>query len=208
MKPVICFIDDSAFEHDLVRSEIAPSAPDLEFVQAYTFDEAVERLNGEAPGLFLLDLWGQDPAVAEPSLTPMEEVRSRASGFPTLEQVYDGLEAFEGDVHNEYLKRLFSVVDCWRNLFEDVCSRIGQNRKYGLANLRRARLRYPGIPAVFYTRKSLIHDAVAMFRAGADGLFIKPTGLNDKDTRRLTRDYGPILVEDLRKVMRGERLTP
>jgi len=208
MKPVICFIDDSAFEHDLVQHEIAPSAPDLEFVQAYTFEEAADRLDGQAPALFLLDLWGQDPDVSEPTLTSMDELRSRTAAFPTLEQVYEGLDAFEGDVHNEYLKRLFSVVDCWRNLFEDACSRIGQNRKYGLSNLRQVRARYPGTPAVFYTRKSLIHDAVAMFRAGADGLFIKPTGLNDNDTHRLTREYAPILVEDLRKLMRKERLTP
>jgi len=82
-----------------------------------------------------------------------------------------------------------------------VCNRIGQNRKYGLFNLKRARQDYSGIPAVFYTRKSLIHDAVAMFKAGANGLFIKPTGSDDTDTRRLTRAYAPGLLDDLRKVM-------
>ena len=111
------------------------------------------------------------------------------------------MDEFEGDLNNEYLKRLFAVVDCWRNLFEDVCNRIGQNRKYGLFNLKRARQDYPGIPAVFYTRKSLIHDAVAMFKAGANGLFIKPTGSDDTDTRRLTRAYASRLLDDLRKVM-------
>ena len=40
MDLIICFIDDSGFEHDLVRKEIAPFAPELVFVQAYTFDEA------------------------------------------------------------------------------------------------------------------------------------------------------------------------
>jgi DNA-binding NarL/FixJ family response regulator len=205
MKPIVCFIDDSPFEHDLVRHEIAPSAPDLEFVQAYTFDEAVDRLNNNVPALFLLDLWGQDPDVPEPSLTSIDELRRRVAGFPTLAQVYEGLDHFEGDLHNEYLKRLFAVVDCWRTLFEDVCNRIGQNRKYGLANLRQARLRYPGTPAVFYTRKSLIHDAVAMFKAGANGLFIKPTGSDDDETRRLTRAYARRLIDDLRKIMGLER---
>jgi DNA-binding NarL/FixJ family response regulator len=201
MKPIVCFIDDSAFEHDLVRHEIAPVAPDLEFVQATTFDEAVDRLDHHVPALFLLDLWGQDPDVPEPRMTSMDELRTRVAGFPTLERVYKGLDGFEGDLYNEYLKRLFSVVDCWRNLFEDVCNRIGQNRKYGLANLQQARFRYPRTPAVFYTRKSLIHDAVAMFKAGADGLFIKPTGSDDNDTRRLTRDYAPRLLDDLKKVI-------
>jgi DNA-binding NarL/FixJ family response regulator len=69
----------------------------------------------------------------------------------------------------------------------------GQNRKYGLSNLAQARAHYPGAPAVFYTRKSLINDAVALFKAGADGLFIKPTGKNDDETRRLTRENAPFL---------------
>jgi len=204
MKSVICFIDDSGFEHDLVKYEIAPSASDLEFVQAYTFDEAKGLLAAKTPSLFLLDLWGQDKDVVEPYLTPMEELKRKAADFPKLDHVYRGLDSFQGDINNEFLKRLFAIVDCWRALFKDTCDRIGQNRKYGLFSLRQARLYYPQIPAVFYTRKSLINDAVAMFKAGADGLFIKPTGLNDDDTRRLTREYAPRLLSDLRKIMKKD----
>jgi hypothetical protein len=39
-----------------------------------------------------------------------------------------------------------------------------------------------------------------MFKAGADGLFIKPTGSNDTETRRLTREYAPQLIEELKKI--------
>ena len=201
MKPVICFIDDSGFEHDLVKYEISPSAPDLEFVQAYTFAEAKNLLAAKTPSLFLLDLWGQDEDVVDPYLTPMDELKKKTADFPTIGQVYGGLDSFQGDINNEFLKRLFAIVDCWRKLFEEVCGRIGQNSRYGLFNLRQTRLHYPQIPAVFYTRKSLINDAAAMFKAGADGLFIKPTGYNDDETRRLTREYAPRLLNDLRKIM-------
>lgn len=201
MKPIICFIDDSPFEHDLVAHEIAPLAPDLEFLQATTFSEARDGLGDREPALFLLDLWGQDPEVKEPRIMPMDELKDRISAFPTLEQVYEGLDRFQGNPANEYLKRFFCLVDCWRILFEEACNRVGQNRKYGLANLRQARGRYPAVPAVFYTRKSLIRDAVAVFQAGADGLFIKPTGENDSETRRLTREYAPRLLDDLRAIM-------
>ena len=197
MRLIICFIDDSDFEHDLVRNHIAPSAPELTFVQAYTFEEARERLGREIPALFLLDLWGQDSSVAQPVLTSKAELEKQVSQFKTLHDVYEGLENFPGDQTNEYLKRLFTIVDSWRNLFEEVCGRIGQNRKYGLANLRQVRSNFPGVPAVFYTRKSLISDAVAMFRVGADGLFIKPTGQDDGDTKRLTKAYAPVLIEEL-----------
>ena len=201
MKPVICFIDDSGFEHDLVKYEIAPSAPDLEFVQTYTFAESRDLLAAKTPSLFLLDLWGQDKDVVDPYLTPMAELKKKTADFPTIDQVYGGLDSFQGDINNEFLKRLFAIVDCWRKLFEDACDRIGQNSRYGLSNLGQVRLHYPQIPAVFYTRKSLINDAAAMFKAGADGLFIKPTGYNDDDTRRLTREYAPRLLSDLRKIV-------
>ena len=201
MKPIICFIDDSHFEHDLVRNEIGPKAPDLEFFQGYTFEETERQLDSKAPGLFLLDLWGRDEEVDTPHLTPKAELEKEIAKIPTLDNVYEGLEDFRGDVPNEYLKRLFAIVDGWRSLFEGVCARIGQNRKYGLSNLRKVRKVYPGVPAVFYTRKSLISDAVALFEAGADALFIKPTGSNDLETRRLTREYAPQLAKGLKRIM-------
>jgi DNA-binding NarL/FixJ family response regulator len=201
MELVICFIDDSGFEHDLVKNEIAPASSGLTFIQAYTFEEAGEVLGSRTPVLFLLDLWGQDPEVTNPRLTPKEELQALAARFKTIDSVYEGLNEFEGDRNNEYLKRLFTIVDSWRNLFEDVCGRIGQNRKYGLSNLKKARQVYPGVPAVFYTRKSLISDAVAMFKAGADGLFIKPTGKNDTETRALTREYAPTLIQELSRIV-------
>jgi len=201
MKPIICFIDDSKFEHDLVHHEIAPRAPHFKWIQAYTFDEARSLMENVAPSLFLLDLWGQDDAVSNPQITPMEEVIEKIAGFPTPADVYEGLYGFEGDINNEYLKRFFTIVDSWRTLFESICDKVGQNRKYGLENLRKARAHYPGVPAVFYTRKSLISDAVAMFKAGANGLFIKPTGKNDDETHRLTRENAPFLMKDLEKIM-------
>jgi DNA-binding NarL/FixJ family response regulator len=198
---IICFIDDSPFEHELVRQEIAPSAPGLKFIQAYTFEEAKEKLARSIPILFLLDLWGQDMAVKKPSLMPKKDLEEKISKMQTLETVYKGLENFQGDRTNEYLKRLFTIVDGWRNVFEEVCDRIGQNRNYGLSNLRQAREGYPGVPAVYYTRKSLINDAVAIFEAGADGLFIKPTGIDDAETRISTREYAPKLIEALTRVI-------
>ena len=201
MKPIICFIDDSNFEHDLVRYEIAPCAPNFQFVQAYTFGEAKTLLGNAVPSLFLLDLWGQDETVTNPHVTPMEDVRGKIAGFPSLEGVYAGLDDFKGDVNNEYLKRFFAIVDSWRSLFEEVCDKIGQNRKYGLSNLHQVRKHYPEVPAVFYTRKSLISDAVAMFKAHADGLFIKPTGKTNDETHRLTQENAPLLLKDLERIM-------
>lgn len=202
MKQIICFIDDSHFEHELVKDEIAPADNNLEFVQAYTFEEAKDILGDRIPGLFLLDLWGQDMGVPHPYITPIEELEEMAARINSLDDVYDGLDTFKGDRANEYLKRLFSIVNGWRSLFENACSNIGQNNKYGIKNIKSVRAEYPGIPAVFYTRKSMINDAVAIFRAGADGLFIKPTGKNNDETRRITREYAPELISSLKKIIK------
>jgi len=204
MRSIICFIDDSEFEHDLVRREIAPCFYDTVFIQTYTFEKAVDELGANAPSLFLLDLWGQDKSVAKPYISTKEELKNKVADFPTLDSVYAGLYDFKGDLNNEYLKRLFSIVDSWRSLFMEVSSRLGQNGQYGLSNLRQARVHYPNVPAVFYTRKSLINDAVAMFKAGADGFFIKPTGKNDDDTRRLTREYAPQLADELKRIIESK----
>ena len=200
MRPAICFIDDSDFEHGLVRREIAPRSAVYAFVQAHTFEEAETLLGSARPALYLLDLWGQDPDVPEPTITPQAVLEEQAAAIPDLDSVYRDLETFPGDRNNEYLKRLFRIVDGWRNLFETACAGVGQNRKYGLRNLSLARERHPGVPSVFYTRKSLVSDAVAMFRAGCDGLYIKPTGRDDEETRRLTRDYAPELLESLHRI--------
>lgn len=194
---IICFIDDSEFEHDLVRNQIAPCAQGLTFIQAYTFEEARKKLDSRTPVLFLLDLWGQDPDVIEPHIRSKNELEDEISRFKSLDDVYEGLDDFSGDRNNEFLKRLFSIVDSWRTLFEGTCDQIGQNRKYGLANLDDARKLYPGIPSVFYTRKSLINDAVAIFLAKADGLFIKPTGRDDDETRLMTKEFAPELIEKI-----------
>jgi len=201
MELIVCFIDDSRFEHALVKEIIAPVNPSLKFIQTYTFEEARVLLNGKIPILFLLDLWGQDPAVLKPCISPIDILVEKSSRFKSLEEVYYGLEEFPGDKINEYLKRLFSIVEGWRGLFEEVCDNAGQNRKYGLENLRLVREYYPGVPAVFYTRKSLINDAVAMVRSGIDGLFIKPTGRDDAETRILTSEYAPDLINQLSEII-------
>jgi DNA-binding NarL/FixJ family response regulator len=201
---IICFIDDSSFEHDLVKNEIAPFAKGLKFVQAYSFDEAVNALNGRIPGIFLLDLWGLDRDCMYPGITPKEELESIALGINTLDNVYDGIDTFKGDRINEYLKRLFSIVDGWRSLFMRACARAGQNNKYGIYNIGRVREYYPGVAALFYTRKSLISDAVAMINAGTDGLYIKPTGKNDHETRILTRAFAPRLIDSLVNTAKGK----
>ena len=77
-----------------MHNEIAPFAPGIEFVQAYTFEEAQDLLEGKIPYLFLLDLWGKDEDIKNPYITPREELEKEISRIPDLNHVYDGLDNY------------------------------------------------------------------------------------------------------------------
>jgi hypothetical protein len=108
--------------------------------------------------------------------------------------VYEGLEG-EDDPHTAYLRRLFAIVDGWRDLFAFAAQSVGQNINYGLENLAAARRDFPAAACVGYTRKSLLTDAVEVLRAGVDGLEIKPGGAAPEDVERNTSDRAEGLLE-------------
>ncbi len=193
-RPVFVFLDDAPFELDNFRYNIAPAAPDVEFVYDSTFDGARAQLGDKPVHLFLLDLFGSDPAVSAPRIPSLSELGDMVADLPTLDQVYAGLEVDNLDNINEYLRRLFAVVDGWRQVFQAVCDQVGQNRNYGLVNLARAEADYPLAAKVAYTRKSLFADAAACFDAGFDGLFMKPPGKDDADIAANSRNTAPGLV--------------
>ena len=136
MGPVICFIDDSDFEHDLVRNVISPSAPDIDFIQAYTFDEARDLLRSKIPVLFLLDLWGRDMEVKRPYLMSKEELKKRFSsktgeefdfeaalnkqgsviegGESNRKTPFEVIEQMKENVRNEWLpfKKIHTQIQC------------------------------------------------------------------------------------------------
>jgi hypothetical protein len=96
MKPIICFIDDSKFEHDLIQNQIAPLAPHFKWVQAYTFDEAKLLLMRSAPALFLLDLWGQDDSRDPSGNHAHGGCAGRNSPFPLPPGRLRRVEGFQG----------------------------------------------------------------------------------------------------------------
>ncbi|MEW6267036.1 MAG: hypothetical protein AB1641_28515 [Thermodesulfobacteriota bacterium] len=186
MRPVFCFIDDSRFELDVFSQNIIPAGLGLEFVLGSTYEEVKAALGVRYPCLFVLDLYGRDPGLAEPEIPALPELQSEVSLCGTLEHVYEGLDDYAGDKTNEYLKRLFHLSDGWRRLFYRTSRRAGQSIRYGLHNLIAVRREYPAAAAVAYTRKSLIMDAVEILAAGVDGLDLKPDGPTDKEIRRVT----------------------
>lgn len=195
MLPIFCFIDDSQFELDVFAAHVAPAAPNITFILDTTYESVYQRLQGRYPCLFLLDLYGKDSRSTAGKIPVKADLEARCAGFPTLDQVYRGLEDFPGDRVNEYLKRLFQVADSWRTLFYRASRMAGQSTGYGLENLAAARRDFPAAAAVAYTRKSLITDAVEAFQAGVDGLNLKPNGPTDQEIRQATDEQAPRLIQ-------------
>jgi len=194
MRPIFCFIDDSAFEHSVFEKCIASSNPEIEFIQTTTYEQARAEIGDRYPALFILDLYGRDPEIEPLGIPSKEALAEQIKGMVSVESLYEGLEKFPGDKINEFLKRMFHMMDSWRQLFTKVFTATGQNITYGLNNLAEARQEFPFSAAVAYTRKSMISDAVEAMGSGFDGLNLKPDGPDDEAIFRETVSKNPQLI--------------
>jgi len=184
-KPVYCFIDDSPFELKLFKDVIEIRYPDIHFIYANTYDECHRQLEELSlyPSLFILDLYGREGLQTDVEIPQKEMLEARVENIPGIEIAYDCLDKYEGDKNlqvNEFLKRLFSILNEWKNIFSDQCAGLDQGSQYGINNLLLVRKDYPNVAAVMYTRKGLFTDAVKLSRHNCDGIFIKPAGTTEK----------------------------
>jgi hypothetical protein len=194
MQPIFCFIDDAQFELDNFAQNAAPAFGRADFVYAQTFEQARERLAGRTPLCFLLDIYGTDPLVASPRALELPELSQSLGPEEPLTALYDGLEQAGHEAGNLYLRRLYGRVERWQRAFLQAAAALGQGRAYGLHNLQDARRHYPLAACLGYSRKALYADAVAMGRAGAEGVLQKPQGEGDQAIALATRQAAPDLA--------------
>ena len=208
-KPVYCFIDDSPFELELFKDVIETRYPDINFIYANTYDECHRQLEELSlyPSLFILDLYGREGLQTDVEIPQKEMLEGRIKNIPGLNTAYDGLDKYEGDKNlqaNEFLKRLFSILNEWRNIFSDQCANLDQGSQYGINNLLLVRKDYPNVAAVMYTRKGLFTDAVKLSRHNCDGIFIKPTGVADEDIYAATGNQANNLMDGWNECIRNK----
>ncbi len=200
-KPVYCFIDDSPFELKLFRDVIETRFPGIHFIYASTYDECHRQLDEQDlyPSLFILDLYGREGIQEDVCIPRKELLEARIDKIPSLNVAYDGLEKYNYDKNlqaNEFLKRLFSILNEWRSLFSDQCASLDQGSRFGINNLLLVRQNYPPVTAVMYTRKGLFTDAVILSRHKCDGIFIKPPGTTDEDIYAETEKQAESLMDN------------
>ncbi len=207
-KPVYCFIDDSPFELQLFKDVIETVSPGIQFVYASTYDECHRQLDEQKlyPSLFILDLYGREGLQEDVSIPNKEMLEAQIEKIPDLNVAYDGLEKYNRDKNlqaNEFLKRLFSILNEWRNLFSEQCASLDQGSQFGINNLLSVRQDYSPVTAVMYTRKGLLTDAVILARHNCDGIFIKPSGTTDKDIYAETEKQAESLMSNWNECVRN-----
>jgi hypothetical protein len=207
-RPVYCFIDDSPFELELFKDVIEIRFPGILFIYASTYAECHSQLDKQKlyPSLFILDLYGREGQLTNVNIPQKEMLEAQIANIPSLDTVYKGLDKYEGDNNlqaNEFLKRLFAILNEWRNLFSDQCANLDQGSQYGINNLLHVRKYYPTVTAVMYTRKGLFADAVKLSRHNSDGIFIKPSGTTDEKIYAETRNQVNSLMDGWNECIRN-----
>ena len=207
-KPVYCFIDDSPFELKLFSDVIETRYPAIQFVYAGTYGECRKQLDEQKlyPSLFILDLYGREGLQEKVCIPRQELLKARIDKIPDLSVAYDGLEKHNFDKNlqaNEFLKRLFSILNEWRNLFSEQCVSLDQGSRFGIKNLLHVRQDYPTVTSVMYTRKGLFTDSVILSRHNCDGIFIKPPGTTDKDIYVETGKQAESLMDNWNECVRN-----
>ncbi len=206
-KPVYCFIDDSPFELKLFKDVIEASNPGIQFIYANTYAECDCQLTELVlyPSLFILDLYGRERLHENINIPQKSLLEEQIKNIPNLDVAYDGLEKYESDKDlqaNEFLKRLFSILNKWKEFFSDQCTSLDQGNEYGINNFLSVRKNYPTVTAVIYTRKGLFADAVKLSRYNCNRIFIKPAGSDDDKIYAETKNQADCLMNDWNKCIR------
>mgnify|MGYP003986406463 CR=1 FL=1 len=199
-KPVYCFIDDSPFELKLFKDVIETRFTGIHFIYASTYDECHRLLDDQKlyPSLFILDLYGREGIQADVCIPRKELLEARIDKIPDLNIAYDDIEKYNFDKNlqaNEFLKRLFSILNEWRDFFSEQCASLDQGSRFGINNLLSVKQNYSTVTAVMYTRKGLFTDAEILSRYSGDGIFIKPPGNTDEEIYAETKEQAENLMD-------------
>ena len=210
-RPVYCFIDDSSWERELFHNAIELRFSKIQFICVSTYRDCQQQLEKQKlyPSLFILDLYGREGQRTGVKIPQKEQLLVQINNIPNIDAVFKGLEKFTVNkdlLVNEYLKRLFAIVNEWRNLFSIQCANLDQGSQFGINNLTNVRRDYPGVAAVMYTRKGLFTDATKLSQYDCNGIFIKPTGFTDEEIYEETKSQADTLMDKWNECIRIQYL--
>lgn len=188
----IVFIDDSADEVQTFQRLYSGDKFKVTAVQAQGLSKCLqqvsERLAGEVPDLFVLDLFypEADDAPRELGAAAAPKVREQIQAVIEAASALPGYFA-EGD---RLLKEGHGVVVESQRLLSELCRELRQSPAGGIRLLGDLSREYPGVPKVFYSRKATVGDVKWAMREGAVDVLLKPhPSVENREAGALMEDF-------------------
>ncbi|MEJ2010199.1 MAG: hypothetical protein P8Z30_18930, partial [Acidobacteriota bacterium] len=153
-----------------------------------TLHRVYDRLNGEVPNLFVLDLFfPQDDDI--PAGLGSDAAREARAQITRIVDAASGLPRHFSD-GNRLLKEAHGVVAESQHLLSQFCQELRQSPEGGIRVLKELNREYASVPKVFYSRKATIPDAKKAMMAGGLDVLLKPhPSIEDREAPTLMEDF-------------------
>jgi CheY-like chemotaxis protein len=172
----IVFIDDSAEEIRTFERLYSGERFRVTAVQAQrpsdSLAQVAERLAGETPNLFVLDLFFPEADEA-PSGLSGRALESTGAQIRRITKAASQLPRYFSD-SDRLLKEAHGLVVESQQLLSQLCQELRQSPNGGIKLLEGLNRGYPGVPKVFYSRKATIDDVKKAMMEGALDVLSKP----------------------------------
>lgn len=187
MTPRLFFIDDDPAEIEAIEP-LVKAQFDFEG-RAWPFRKSIQQAVGDAPDIFVLDLYLPPAGKLSPVDMSEEEMTRQREDADRVGRCFSGL--YVGDQRGDGKKLLQQTMACLtlgRELLDRQWKVLRQSPQNGIALMKRLRALYAEVPVVFYSRKITPADAVDVMRAGAFDAIQKGTFTAEALCARLKSD--------------------
>jgi DNA-binding NarL/FixJ family response regulator len=187
MKPKLLFVDDDPEEIKTIRP-LVEAEFDFEG-RAWPFDQPIKHVVGNAPDIFVLDLYlppTGEPApedISDEEMTVQQALAERASRC--FSALYMNYEPKGG---KKLLQQTMACLTIGRKLLDRQWNALKQSPKNGVKLMNRLKKLYPDVPVIFYSRKITPADVVDVMRAGAFDAIQKGSLTDERLRARLKSD--------------------
>ena len=153
-------------------------------------------LGDRVPDLFILDLFF--PATSDPpggfTEDTVDDARAHLTRVLRTAEELEGMFLDESALakSDKELLRAGSELVYWsQRMLRHWCDVLGKSPSGGIALMQKLREKYPGVPAIFYSRKATVPDVKQALEAGAVDVLLKPhRSLEDAEAVRIREALG------------------
>jgi len=187
MNPKLLFVDDDPEEIKTIKP-LVEAEFDFEG-RAWPFDGPIQDVVGNAPDIFVLDLYLPPAGESAPEDIPDEEMAVQQALAERASRRFSALYVnYEPNGGKKLLQQTMACLTIGRKLLERQWKALGQAPENGVKLMNLLKELYPGVPVIFYSRKITPDDVVEVMRAGAFDAIQKGSLTDEKLRARLKSD--------------------